>query len=158
MIKDRLKYLEIKITELANYLQMSRTTLYKFIEAYDSGKKKEVNSSVLKLFNYIDKNELIGKRNVINYILNNMATISENDTSEVNEIVKNIKEYISNNPTSEKTQFIEKCVNSTQFDITIHYLMDIASLLKKRKLTEEETKKLEPYMNIINMYKIDEEW
>ena len=157
MIKDRLKDLEIKITELANYLQMSRTTLYKFIEAYDSGKKKEVNSSVLKLFNYIDKNELIGKRNVINYILNNMATISENDTSEVNEIVKNIKEYISNNPTSEKTQFIDKCVGSTQFDTTIHYLMDISSLLKKRKLTEEETKKLEPYMNIINMYKIDEE-
>ena len=86
MIKDRLKDLEIKITELADYLQMSRTTLYKFIEAYDSGNKRDVNSSVLKLFNYIEKNELIGKRNVINYILNNMATVSENDTSEVNEL------------------------------------------------------------------------
>lgn len=157
MIKDRLKDLEIKITELANYLQMSRTTLYKFIDAYDSGKKKEINGSVLKLFNYIEKNELIGKRNVINYILNNMAVISENDTTEVNEIVKNIKGYISNNPTSEKTQFIDKCVGTTQFDITIHYLMDISSLLKKRKLSDEETKKIEPYMNIINMYKIEEE-
>ena len=156
MIKDRLKELEIKITELADYLQMSRTTLYKFIEAYDSGNKKDINTAVLKLFTYIEKNELIGKRNVINYILNNMATISENDVSEVNEIVKSIKEYVSNNPNSEKTQFIEKCVNSTQFDITIHYLMDISSLIKKRKLSDAEKSKLQPYLDIINIYKIEE--
>ncbi len=157
MIKDRLKELEIKITELADYLQMSRTTLYKFIDAYDTGRKKEVNAAVLNLFNYIEKNELIGKRNVINYILNNMTTVIENDTPEVNEIIKLIKEYISDNPTSEKTQFIEKCVSSNQFDTTIHYLMDISTLLKKRKLTEPEKKKLEPYATIINMYKITED-
>ena len=157
MIKDRLKDLEIKITELAEYLQMSRTTLYKFIDAYDMGKKSEVNGSVLKLFDYIERNYLIGKRNVINYILNNMTSVSENDTPEVNEIVKRIKEYVSDNPSSEKTQFIDKCVGSNQFDITIHYLMEVSTLLKKRKLTDIEKKKLEPYKAIINMYTITEE-
>lgn len=156
MIKVRLKNLEIKITELADYLQISRTTLYKFMEAYDSGNKKEINNSILKLFNYIEKNELIGKKNVINYILNNMTIISDNDVSEVNKIVKDIREYISNNLKSEKTQFIDKCVKTTQFDIMIHYLMDINSLLNKIKLTKDEEKKIEPYKNIINIYKITE--
>ena len=55
MIKKRLKDLEIKITELADYLQLSRTTLYKFIDSYDAKNRKEVNSSVLKLFDYIEK-------------------------------------------------------------------------------------------------------
>ncbi len=157
MIKDRLKDLEIKITELADYLQMSRTTLYKFIDAYDTGKKGEVNGSVIRLFDYIERNDLIGKRNVINFILNNMTSVSECDTPEVNELVKRVKEYISGNPTSEKTQFIDKCVSSNQFDITIHYLMDVSVLLKKRKLSDAEKKKIEPYKSIINMYTITEE-
>ena len=65
MIRDRLKELEIRITELADYLQISRTTLYKFIELYDSGQQKDVNPSVRKLFDFIENNELIGKKNVM---------------------------------------------------------------------------------------------
>ena len=157
MIRDRLKELEIRITELADYLQISRTTLYKFIEMYDSGKQKDVNPSVRKLFDFIENNELIGKKNVIGYILENMTTMQENDVSQVNEIVRKIKTYVSDNPTSEKTQFLEKCVSSAQFDMTIHYLMDISSLLKKKKLSDENKEKLKPYLEIIEMYKIQEE-
>lgn len=157
MIKQRLKELEIKITELADYLQMSRTTLYKFIDSYDDKNRKEVNNSVLKLFDYIEKNELIGKRNVINYILTNMTTLNENDASEVNSLINTIKEYISNNPNSEKAQFIEKCVKSSSFDIVIHYLMDISLLLKKSELNDEEKKKVNLYKEVINIYKIKEE-
>ena len=35
MLRERLKNMEIKITELADYLQISRPTMYKFIEYYD---------------------------------------------------------------------------------------------------------------------------
>ena len=157
MIRDRLKELEIRITELADYLQISRTTLYKFIELYDSGQQKDVNPSVRKLFDFIENNELIGKKNVIGYILENMTTMQENDVSQVNEIVRKIKEYVSDNQTSEKTQFLEKCVSSEQLDMTIHYLMDISSLLKKKKLSDENKEKLKPYLEIIEMYKIQEE-
>ena len=95
VIKIRLKELDIKITELANYLQISRPTMYKFIELYDSGDRNEVNQRILKLFDYIENNRLIAKKNVINYILNSIATISDNDTTEVNELLKIIKDYIS---------------------------------------------------------------
>ena len=152
MIKERLKELEIKITELAQYLQISRPTMYKFIESYDEGKKKDVNKNIKKLFDYIEENPLIGKRNVINYILTRMSTIQENDTSEVNGIVQLIKEYISNNPSSEKTQLIEFVASQSQYDVVVHYLMEIKPLLKKKKLTDEEREKLIPYQQIISIY------
>lgn len=152
MIKERLKELEIKITELANYLQISRPTMYKYIEEYDNGNKKEVNNSVCKLFDYIENNPLIGKRNVINYILTKMTNVKDVENNEINDIVGAVKEYVSNNPNSEKTQFIKKCVGQTQFDIAIHYLVEISPLLKKKKLSEEESKKLEAYKIIVKMY------
>ena len=152
MIKIRLKELDIKITELANYLQISRPTMYKFIELYDSGDRNEVNQRILKLFDYIENNRLIAKKNVINYILNSIATISDNDTTEVNELLKIIKDYISYNPNSEKTQFIIKSINDGQYDIFIHYLMEVTSILKKRKINEVEEKKIRAYKEIIDMY------
>ena len=152
MIKTRLKELEIKITELAQYLQISRPTMYKFIESYDDGKLKEVSKPVKKLFDYIEDNPLIGKRNVINYILTKMSSIQDADTNEVNDIIQDIREYISNNPSSEKAQFIKACLTQTQFDIAIHYLMEIKPLLKKKKLTDEEREKLIPYQQIISIY------
>lgn len=152
MIKERLKELEIKITELANYLQISRPTMYKFIESYDNGDKKDVNKAVKKLFDYIEENSLIGKRNVINYILTKMSSLQDADTSEVNDVIRPIKEYVSNNPTSEKTQFISTCISESLFDISIHYLVEIKPLLKKKKLTDEEKAKLLPYQEIISIY------
>ena len=152
MIRKRLKDLDIKITELAGYLQISRPTMYKFIESYDEGKKKEVNANIRKLFDYIEDNPLIGKKHVINYVLTKMSSIQEADTSEVNEIVHSIKEYISNNSTSEKTQFIKTLASNSRFDIAVHYLMEIKPLLNKKKLTDEEKEKLEPYNKIISIY------
>lgn len=152
MIKKRLKELEIKITELANYLQISRPTMYKFIESYDSGNKKDINPSILKLFNYIEDNSLIGKRNVINYILTNMTDVKDVESDETNEILRVVKSYVSNNPDSEKTQFIRKCAAHSQFDVVIHYLIDISSLIKKKRLTKEEEEKLKPYKDIISIY------
>ena len=53
MLEDRLKELDIKKTELANYLDISRPTMYKFIESYDNGEFETINKKVLKLFDYI---------------------------------------------------------------------------------------------------------
>ena len=68
MLRQRLKEMDLRITELADYLQLSRPTMYKFIECYDNGEFEQINKKVLKLFNYINENELAGKRNVVIYI------------------------------------------------------------------------------------------
>ena len=134
MLKDRLKELDIKITELANYLSVSRPTLYKYIEDYESNNLDEINKKVIKLFDYISENELIGKNNVINYILTNLADVKELETQEEKNSFKEVRKYMINNPSSEKTQFYELSSKKTTFDIVIHYLMEVAPLISKKDL------------------------
>ena len=146
MLRKRLRELDLKITELADYLQISRPTMYKFIEYYENSEFDLINKKVLKLFNYIAEHELIGKKNVINYILNNLVNLKENGDSEEIEIIKKIKKYIISNPESKKSQFIVNLVSKESYDDIISYLVNIEPLLKKRKLSDEENERLKPYI------------
>lgn len=157
MLDDRLKELDIKKTELANYLEISRPTMYKYIELYDSNNLSEINKKVLKLFDYITENKLIGKNNVISYILNNLTNVKELESNDEINLFKNVRKYMIDNQNSEKSQFFDLASKNKNFDIVIHYLMEIAQLLKKKNLSEEEIELLKPYNDIINKYIIKEE-
>ena len=107
MLRERIKQMDLKVTELSDYLQISRPTMYKFIEYYDEQNFDLINRKVLKLFNYISENEFIGKKTVISYILNNLVELKpigeKNDVSVINKLRKNIVE----NPESKKSKFLE---------------------------------------------------
>ena len=151
MIKERLKDIELKITELSDYLQISRPTMYKFIEAYDSGDNSIINKNVLKLFKYIDENPIIGKKTVVSYILTNLVEEKELGDSSENRLYNQIKRYIIANPESTKTQFIEVVIQKTDYDDVIKYLLKIYPLLKKRKLSDEEIAYLKPFDDITSL-------
>lgn len=154
MIKDSLKKLNIKITELADYLKISRPTMYKFIELYDSNKYEDITKNVKKLFDFINNNTLIEKRNVINYILNNLNVTKDLTDDKVSRKIENITKYIINNPNSEKTFFIDMLIKVDFFDIVVHYLCEILPLLKKNNNNQEISKFLLPYNEIVNLYTI----
>lgn len=154
MIKDSLKKLNIKITELADYLKISRPTMYKFIELYDSSKYEDITKNVKKLFDFIDNNTLIEKRNVINYILNNLNVTKDLTDDKVSRKIENITKYIINNPNSEKTFFIDMLIKVDFFDIVVHYLCEILPLLKNNNNNQEISKFLLPYNEIVNLYTI----
>ena len=155
MLEDRLKDLDIKKTELANYLNISRPTMYKFIESYDNGDFEVINKNVLNLFDYITKNTLIGKNNVINYILTKIVDVKEMESKEETDLFKNVRRYILSNPNSEKSKFLDLVCQKTNYDLIIHYLIEITPLIKKKKLTVEESNLLKPYMDIISKYTIN---
>lgn len=150
MLRDRLKELDLKITELAEYLQVSRPTMYKFIEYYDACEYDLINKKILKLFNYIMENELIGKKNVINYILTHLVEIKEMGNSDEIELMKKIKKILISNYDSKKGQFLNIIISTSCFDDIISYLVNIYSLLNKDKLSKEEIKILEEYKKFKN--------
>lgn len=132
-LRERLKNMELRITELADYLQVSRPTMYKFIDYYENAEFELINKKVLKLFNYIKENELVGKKNVINYILTNLTEIKELGDSGELEVIKKIKKFIISNPESKKSQFYVLSASTEIYDDVIVYLVRIHSLLKKEK-------------------------
>ncbi len=155
MIRERLHDLEIKITELADYLQISRPTLYKAIEDYDSGNKQGINPKILSLFDYISGSELIGKRNVIGYILNELPKVDDKSIGEGTSAAAIVYQAIKDNPTSEKSRFVVECTQSPSYDVAIHYLMEISPILKKEKLTIEEKEIIKPYLEILKIYSLN---
>ena len=48
-LKEKLSSLKIKISELSQYLSISRPTLYKYIELYEDDKYDEINISILRI-------------------------------------------------------------------------------------------------------------
>lgn len=152
MIHERLQDLGIKITELSDYLQISRPTMYKFINSYDAGKRKAINKNVLKLFDYISKNDLIDKKNVVTFILTSLGDQGSDGPYENQELVESFKDYVLKNPDSEKTKFIESCIRDSHFDVVIHYMNEIGPLLSKKRLSAEEKDLLKPYRDIVNIY------
>lgn len=151
MIRDRLKELNIKITELADYLQISRPTLYKFIESYDDGDKTNISSGIVDLFNYIEKSELIDKRNVVNYIIQNLSDSGVAEYSNGEKALEALKKYLSNEPDDKTITFIQKCIKTSKFDQIIDYALEVEKLLRKKKLTSEDLKYLQPYKEIISI-------
>lgn len=153
MLREKLKDMDLRITELADYLQISRPTMYKFIDYYEESRFDEINKKTLKLFNYIMENELAGKKSVINYILNNLVEVKDVGGDEENGLIKTIKKYIISNPESKKSQFLKICTQKDIFDELIFYLVDISEIIKKRKLTDEESLLIEPYKEIVEKIK-----
>ena len=148
LLRERLKAMELKITELADYLQVSRPTMYKFIDYYDNAEFDLINKKVLKLFNYINEHELVGKKSVVNYILTNLVDVKDVGDDDELDIIKKIKKYIISNPESKKSQFLVTCATKDTFDDVIYYLVSIQGLIGKRKLGEEDKKLLEPYLEL----------
>ena len=152
MLREKLRDIDLRITELADYLQISRPTMYRYIELYDSNEYDEINKKVLKLFNYIMTNPLVGKKVVINYILTNLVEVKELECKDEASDLTTIRRFILDNPNSNKSEFIKIITEKKVFDNVISYLIDIYPLIKKRKLTDEEIEKLKLYDEINSLY------
>ena len=137
MIKERLKELDIKITELANYLSISRPTMYKFIEMYDDGNRKELTNSICSLFEYIESNEFIDKKNVISYILHNIAVVSD-DKDEI--------------ATDDKKTIINYLLRNNDLDELFNYLVEASISSRKEKKTKKDENKTRSLERIIGIY------
>lgn len=120
---EKLDLLNIKISELAQYLNISRPTLYKFIEFYEANKKL-LKKQYLELFDYINNNQYLTKIDVIKYIiekfnkpkkldngeLNNLISLLENN-SEYEELIKVMNLYLTNLNAKNKKDEITKLIN-----------------------------------------------
>lgn len=68
-MKNKLKELDLKLTELAGYMDISRPTLYKFLEMYVEGETADLRKDVQELFDYINRDDVSTKKQVLRFIL-----------------------------------------------------------------------------------------
>ena len=64
-----LQNMGLKITEIAEIMEISRPTMYKFIDMYDKDEKEKIDPNVLKFLERVERNPKMQKKDALYYAL-----------------------------------------------------------------------------------------
>ncbi|WP_104747042.1 helix-turn-helix domain-containing protein [Helicobacter bilis] len=142
-LRDRLRELGIKIVDLANMLDISRPTLYKHIESYETNALENLDSSYIALFNYITQNEFINAKNVFIYITQNILRLKERDFQGSMAMGR-----VAITGNAQKDAFITLLLESNRFDDLLGYFVSCYELLEKDTLSDESKAFLQPLLKL----------
>jgi hypothetical protein len=141
MMKEKIRALDLRLTDLSEYLKISRPSLYKYLELYEKGQKKHIPENVLKMFLYIDKTKNINKDTVITYIATNLFT----DTSTSKNV---IRKYVSNvSETDPKLNFVYELLKTKEADPLIPYLTECLAILQKEEISDTEMRQISLFIS-----------
>ncbi len=142
-LRDRLRELGIKIVDLASMLDISRPTLYKHIESYETNALENLDSSYIALFNYITQNEFINAKNVFIYITQNILRLKERDFQGSMAMGR-----VAITGNAQKDAFITLLLESNRFDDLLGYFISCYELLQKDTLSDESKAFLQPLLKL----------
>ena len=115
-MKARMRELNIKLTELSEYIKVSRPTLYKYIESYEDGDYESIPGRVVSLFKVMERPDAT-KEQVISYII---SSFNEDDGTDSAEAVRRYLSDPSSSPS--KVEFLQKVATTNCLDSIIPYL------------------------------------
>ncbi len=148
LLREKIRDLDLRISDLAEYLKISRPTLYKYIDMYEEGNRSTIDTKILNLFDYIQNSKNIGSNNVIYYIMNNIVENSNTNNTEEDKRMK-IKSLLK---TENKTKedFIYMLTEDNFFDPILDYLMKCKKLSTDpdKELSEEDYEFISPLMSL----------
>lgn len=126
-IREKLKFNNIRITELAYYLEISRPTLYTYLELYENKEYSKMEKRFYDVFKYIDETKDMSKPQLINYMINNKTSSTVSVEIDKKELINQIIE-LSQKTKQEKDDLliiISSLVTTTKLDFLIKDLVDL---------------------------------
>ena len=148
LLREKIRDLDLRISDLAEYLKISRPTLYKYIDMYEEGNRSTIDTKILNLFDYIQNSKNIGSNNVIYYIMNNIVENVNTNNTEEDKRMK-IKSLLK---TENKTKedFIYMLTEDNFFDPILDYLMKCKKISTDpdKELSEEDYEFISPLMSL----------
>ena len=132
-MKEQLGALGIKITELSQYMKISRPSLYKYLDAYENGNYDIIPMKILEFFKYIEKHRSITKDQIIT------LAICEFGNSDSSDELEYIRTYLlkagRNNP---KIKMIYQLVSTSALDDLVPYLTNCMKILSNGPKNESD--------------------
>ena len=147
LLREKIRDLDLRISDLAEYLKISRPTLYKYIDMYEEGDRSTIDTKILNLFDYIQNSKNIGNSNVIYYIMNNIIENSNTNNSGEEDKRMKIKSLLKTENKS-KEDFIYMLTEDNFFDPILDYLMKCKKLSTDNNLSDEDYEFISPLMSL----------
>lgn len=141
-MREKIRILDIRLTELADYLKISRSSLYNYIEYYETDNKKSIPTEILNLFKYIDRTRNLSKEMVINYIMTHFCAIEGRSVKD--DVVLFLNSIGEDNA---KLVFIDKLINTDLMDSMLPYITKCLELSEKDDYSDSDIIQLAKFMN-----------
>ena len=144
-MKEKLRDLGIRTTELSQFMKISRPSVYKYIELYESREFNMIPEKVLRVFKYVDKYKNLSKEQIIAYII---SEFSDTDVSDKKETIRN---YLLNKGANDpKIDLMYVLVTTDSLDPVIQYLGNAGRILDEGELDESELYQVARLVNLKN--------
>lgn len=131
-MKEKIRSLDVRLTELSKYLGISRPTLYRYLELYESGEAGQVPKDIRDLFRFID-NRCVSKDQLMRYVVSHFC-MSPDDGIKT-ELSGFINESSERSP---KLKLMHQMATTSQMDPLIGYLTECISILERDDISDEE--------------------
>ena len=142
-MKERLKDLGIRTTELSGYMKLSRPSVYKYIDLYESGEFRSIPEKVLRTFKYIDRYKSLSKEQIVAYIIYEFSEFEKSDKKET------IRNYLMNKGASDaKIELMYRLITTDSLDDIVPYLSNAATLLDQGGMDQSELYQVARLINL----------
>ena len=142
-MKEKLRDLGIKTTELSGFMKISRPSLYKYIELYESKEYRQIPEKVFRVFKYVDKYKNLTKEQIIAYTI---GEFSDTETSDKKEAVRN---YLLNKGMNDsKIDLMYVLVTTDSLDAVVQYLASAGKILDEGDLDDSKIYQVSRLVNL----------
>lgn len=142
-MKDKLRALGIKTTELASYMKISRPSLYKYVESYEAGDYKSIPDPVLRTFKYIDRYKSLTKEQVIAFVILEFSESKGSDSKD------RIRSYLlSKGPKDRKIELMYNLVSTDLLDGMVDYLNNVVRILDGDEIDDSAIHQVARWVNL----------
>ena len=142
-MKEKLRDLGIKTTELSEFMKISRPSLYKYIELYESKEYKQIPEKVLRVFKYVDKYKNLTKEQIIAYTI---GEFSDTETSDKKEAVRN---YLLNKGMNDpKIDLMYVLATTDSLDAVVQYLASAGKILDEGEMDDSKIYQVSRLVNL----------
>ncbi len=142
-MKERLRELGIKTTELSEYMRISRPSLYKYMELYEAGDRSAIPDNVLRTFKYVDRYKSLTKEQVVIFVICEFSDLRNSDKKEA------VRRYIlAHGPNDAKVALMYALATTSSLDSLAPYLADSAIILERPEIGPAELSRVAGLVNL----------
>lgn len=125
-LRNKLKDSQMRLVELSTYMDISRPTLYKYLEAYELKDYHSIEKKCLDLFSFIDNSKNPTRPIIMDYLIHKVLPV-ETIPGSSPEILSNVRK-MSESPKEldqKKMKIIELLSSSTLLDENVDSILEL---------------------------------